>query len=105
MTAALLRVRPVGGRAATFVAIHDDETELVLARIGQAFAGLTGCDPGAVDARVMPWETLPGPGIRAIAAAQLAAGGPGTIVFLGTAAGGQWATWHVPAPAPFPAPR
>jgi hypothetical protein len=103
VTAALLRVH--AGRASTFVAIHAEETELVLARIGQAFADLTGCDPAAIAAAAVPWDTLGGPGIRAIAAAQLATGGPRTIVFLGTAAGGQWVTWHVPAPAPDPAPR
>jgi hypothetical protein len=93
-----------GGFAATYAAVRAEEAEQVLARIPAAFAAMTGCDPANLDVSIVPWNIIPGRAARAVAAAELVASGPQSVLFIGSCSGGEWATWHLNIPAP-PAPR
>lgn len=87
----LLRIHPDGAppNVATYAAARTSDAGALV----EAGAG--------TQAVIIPWETLPG--LRAIAAAELAGKPPRAVAMLGTTEAGQWATWHVPVdPPPVP---
>jgi hypothetical protein len=50
------------------------------------------------DAETVPWDALPG--IEELAASRISGQPPRSVAIIGTSEGAEWATWHVPAPAP-----
>lgn len=94
-----------GGRATTYAAVRDEDSVDVLFRIPAVFARMTGCDPAALEVETVPWNILPVQGIRAVVAGELAAAGERAVLFVGSCAGGVWASWYLAVPAPHPAPR
>jgi len=89
----LVRLGGSGDGAVTFAAVHSADAPDMVAE----WAGEDGED-GAGTADTLPWDELPG--IEALAAADLRGRARRSVSVLGTAVGGEWTTWHVPAPRP-----
>jgi hypothetical protein len=86
---AVTLVRLRHGDKATYLAVPAVTALAAVATIAANYGDL-------LDARTLPWDTLPG--IEHLAAAALgASGGP---VCIGTTVNGEWVSWYPPGPQP-----
>lgn len=105
----LTLIRVVADDAQTFVVVRSELAVDVLARFGSAFEEMCrglrdapdGVDPACLNIDTVPWSVLPG--VRQQAIVTMNGMYPGAVVFVGTAVGGTWTSWHPPiAPPPVP---
>lgn len=90
MTAVTLirfRVDEADADVRTYAAVRSAETVALLA---DGF--------GLGDAETLAWDALPG--IEGLAATEISGQPPRSVAILGTSEGIEWATWHLPVPAP-----